>query len=152
VIATLDTNILLYASYEGSPRYPRARDLLEHLAAGPGLFLLLWPMVMGYLQIATHPAVFPQPLSADEATANVDSLLARPNVRILGETDGFWRTYRHVTADVRPRGKLVPDAHLAALMTLHGVSVIWTHDRDFRKFDGIAVRDPFDARYADGFG
>jgi predicted nucleic acid-binding protein len=29
-------------------------------------------------------------------------------------------------------------------MQEHGVSTIWTHDRDFRKFDGITVRDPFE--------
>jgi predicted nucleic acid-binding protein len=27
-------------------------------------------------------------------------------------------------------------------MRQHGISRIWSHDRDFRKFEGIAVRDP----------
>jgi hypothetical protein len=31
------------------------------------------------------------------------------------------------------------------------VSQIWTRDRDFRKFDGITLKDPFDDRYASGF-
>ena len=39
-------------------------------------------------------------------------------------------------------GKLVHDAHLVALMHQHGVSTIWTHDVDFRRFDGIRVYDP----------
>ncbi len=34
------------------------------------------------------------------------------------------------------------DAHLVALMNQHGVSTIWTHDVDFRRFDGIRVYDP----------
>ena len=152
MITTLDTNILLYASNEDSPRHTRARGLIEHLAAGPGLVLLLWPVIMGYLRIATHPAIFPRPLSVDEATGNVDSLLDRHHVRVLGETAGFWETYCTATASVRPRGNLVPDAHLVALMHQHGVSTIWSHDRDLRKFDGITVKDPFDARYAGGFG
>ena len=41
------------------------------------------------------------------------------------------------------RGNLVPDAHVVALMRQHGVSTIWSHDRDFVKFPGISVRDPF---------
>ena len=36
----------------------------------------------------------------------------------------------------------VPDAHLATLMRQHGVSVIYTRDRDSRRFDNIEVRDP----------
>jgi predicted nucleic acid-binding protein len=30
-----------------------------------------------------------------------------------------------------------------ALMRQHGVSTIWSHDRDFLKFRGIKVQDPF---------
>lgn len=32
-------------------------------------------------------------------------------------------------------------AHIAALMRQHGVSTIYTRDRDFRRFDGIKVED-----------
>jgi hypothetical protein len=28
-------------------------------------------------------------------------------------------------------------------MREHGVAMIWTNDRGFRRFDGIEVRDPF---------
>ena len=44
----------------------------------------------------------------------------------------------------------VPDAHLVALMREHGVVTMWSNDRDFRKFDGITVKNPFDER-VDGF-
>lgn len=30
-------------------------------------------------------------------------------------------------------------------MRSHGVSAIYTRDRDFRRYDGITVRDPFAA-------
>ena len=38
----------------------------------------------------------------------------------------------------------VPDGHLATLMRQHGVATIYTRDRDFRRFDGIAAEDPFE--------
>lgn len=68
-----------------------------------------------------------------------------------GEGRQFWPTFRTVAIDVRPRGNLVSDAHLVALMHEHGVSTIWSHDRDFRKFSGITVKDPFDERHSAGF-
>ena len=41
------------------------------------------------------------------------------------------------------RGNLVPDAHVAAILFQHGVGTLYTHDRDFRRFDSLEVRDPF---------
>ena len=149
--ATLDVNILLYAANSSSERHERARRLLEHVAAGPAILHLFWPVLIGYVRIATHPAVFERPLGLEEALAGIDDLLDRPHVRASGEEDPFWPTFRRVAADVGSRGNLVSDAHLVALMGQHGVSTIWSHDRDFRKFTGITPKDPFDDRYTNGF-
>lgn len=64
---------------------------------------------------------------------------------MASEREGFWSAYRQVAGQVPARGNLVPDAHLVALVHQHGISTIWTRDRDFRRFDGIQVRDPFAA-------
>jgi uncharacterized protein len=144
VSLTLDANILLYASDASSARQAAAVRLLEQVAAGPEIAYLFWPTIMAYLRIATHPAVFDRPLSTYDAMANIDALLSRPHVRVPGEQPEFWRRYRSVAADAAPTGNLVPDAHLVALMAENEVRTIWTHDRDFRRFKGIEVRDPFD--------
>ena len=148
---TLDVNVLLYASNTESSEHDRASALVRHLAAGPDLVVLLWPTVMGYLRIATHRSVFSQPLAHADAVANIDALVARSHVRVVGEAERFWDSYRRLALDVPPRGNGVPDAHLVALMVEHGISVIWSRDRDFRKYPGITARDPFDDRYRDGF-
>jgi len=140
---TVDANVLLYASDDSSPRQSAARQLLETIAAGPDLAYLFWPTIIAYLRIATHAAVFDRPLPARDAIANVEALLSRPHVRAPGEQPEFWRRYRAVADDATPTGNLVSDAHLVALMLQHEVRTIWTHDRDFRRFKGIDVRDPF---------
>jgi predicted nucleic acid-binding protein len=61
-------------------------------------------------------------------------------LRTPAEQGGFWDLYR-ATADSQTRGNHVPDAHLAALMRQHGVGVIYTRDRDFRRYDGVEARD-----------
>ena len=141
---TVDANVLLYASDASSPRHARAREVGEELASGPELAYLFWPTIMAYLRIATHSAIFDRPLPAREAIENVEALLSRPNVRAPGEQPEFWRRYRAVAADAAPAGNLVPDAQLVALMLDNEVRTIWTHDRDYRRFKGIEVRDPFD--------
>jgi uncharacterized protein len=141
--ATFDANLLLYASDEASPRHAAAREMLARFAAGPSLVYLFWPVVLAYLRIATHPSVFEQPLDPEAARANVASLLDRPHVRAPGEQPGFWPLLDRTLGEGTVRGNLVSDAHLVALMRQHGVTVIWTTDRDFRRFDGIRARDPF---------
>jgi toxin-antitoxin system PIN domain toxin len=143
VSLTVDANVLVYASDSSSPRQQAAERKLQELCAGSELLYLFWPVLMGYLRIATHSGIFAEPLSVSEAQTNVERLIDRPTVVCAGEADGFWQTYREVTATVPARGNVVPDAHLVALMHQYDVGTIWTHDRGFRRFDRVNVRDPF---------
>jgi toxin-antitoxin system PIN domain toxin len=138
---TVDTNILVYASNESDSSHDAARSLLSRLAVGSEVLYLFWPSLLGYLRIVTHPAILPRPLSPASAAQNVEQLIGLPHVRVPGEMLGFWEHYLAVSG-TRARGNDVPDAHLAALMRQHEVRVIYTRDRDFRRFDGIDVRDP----------
>jgi len=142
VSATLDANVLVYASNEADPVHRPARALLERLAAGPDLLYLFWPVLLGYLRIVTHSAILPRPLKPSDAVGHITALVGLGHVRSPSETDGFWDLYR-ATAGDHDRGNAVPDAHLATLMREHGVRMIYTRDRDFRRFDGIDVLDPF---------
>jgi len=138
----IDVNILLYASDESSPLHDKAAEFLSRCATGREVFCLGWVTLMSYLRMATHPAIFDRPLSHADAARNIEALLAAPSCRVIAEEDGFWDIYREVTKDVSTRGNLVPDAHLAALLSQHGVVTLYTHDRDFRKFSFLDVRDP----------
>lgn len=140
----LDANVLLYASDATSPFHKRALEIVTAAARGPEIVYLFWPSIMAYLRIATHPAVFRRPLPLDAALGNVTALLARPHVQSPGEQERFWRRFGEVAADAAPTGNLVADAHLVGLMLENGVRTIWTHDRDYRRFRGIEVHDPFE--------
>ena len=49
---------------------------------------------------------------------------------------------------VRAAGNPLHDAHIAALCREHGVGEIVTGDRDFSRFNGLAVMNPFGSREA----
>jgi uncharacterized protein len=138
----IDVNILLYASDEGSPQHRLAADFMQSCAGGGQVFCLAWLTLMSYLRMATHPRIFARPLSHTHAVRNVEALMALAHCRIIGEQDGFWARYRQITGDVPTRGNLVPDAHLAAVLLQNGIATLYTHDRDFRKFSFLDVRDP----------
>jgi hypothetical protein len=141
--SAVDVNVLLYASDESNRFHSRALELLDRLAKGPDLLYIFWPVAMGYLRMATHPAIFPRPLSPENALHNVEQLIGLPHARTAGEAEDFWDLYLAATEGLVVRGNLVPDAHLVALMRQSGVATLWTHDRDFNKFEQVRVRDPF---------
>ncbi len=140
---TLDVNILVYASDETSRYSEQARAVVTDFAAGPSLATLLGPVVVGYLRLATHPRISERPLTYRTAAGNIDRLLARPHIRLAGDTPKLWSALRSVADPVEPRGNLIADAYLVALMRAHGIETMVTHDRDFRLFDGIRIVDPF---------
>lgn len=141
---TLDVNPLVYAVDEESPFFVRARALIAQVFEGEEIVYIFWPVVLGFLRLSTHPGVLRFPLSGETAMEAVARLLSLPHVRTGGEREGFLQELAEATRGMSVRGKLFPDAHLVALMRQHGVTSIWTRDRDFRKFDGIRVVDPFD--------
>jgi toxin-antitoxin system PIN domain toxin len=151
VSRTLDVNVLVYAADETAGRHQRARALLDHVATSASITYLFWPVLLGYVRVITHPAIVASPLTPETAITDVSNLIERPQIVVTGERERFWTAFKSIATSVAPRGSLVPDAHVVALMREHGVTTIWTNDRDFRKFDGITVRNPFDDRHAAGF-
>ena len=141
---SVDANVLLYASNEATGLHEQAKMFLAERANDPDVFCIAWTTVMAYLRIATHPSIFPRPLPPKEAVANIEALLALTRVRVLNEAEGFLAAYRLVTEGDVIRGNLVSDAHLATVLRQHGVRRLYTADRDFRRFDFLEVRNPFE--------
>jgi toxin-antitoxin system PIN domain toxin len=141
---SVDVNVLLYASDQASPLNAQAVRFLESRTKDPELFCVAWSTLMGYLRISTHPGIFSSPLSPGEALGNLEAILNLPRVKILTEMEGFLEVYREATGRFPVRGNLVPDAHLAALLRQHDVRMIYTTDMDFKKFDFLKVRNPFE--------
>ena len=139
---TVDVNVLLYASDHESPFHNAAAAFLRERAEDPDIFCLRWPVIMGYLRLATHPRLFEKPLAPRAAVDNIAALLDLPRCRVVSEPERFLEMYRGVAVEVAARGNLVPDAHVAALARAHGIRTIYSHDRDFRKFPFLRVVDP----------
>ncbi|MBI4583111.1 MAG: hypothetical protein HY717_03705 [Planctomycetes bacterium] len=113
----------------------QAKDFLNRCSSQTEIFCLAWVTIMGYLRMATHPAIFKSPLSPEEAMQNIETLVQRPQVRLLSEEQGFLDIYRNATRGLAVRGNLVPDAHLASILRKHSIDTLYSNDSDFRKFD-----------------
>jgi toxin-antitoxin system PIN domain toxin len=141
-VIAVDTNILVYAHREDSPWHDVARSRLVALAEGMASWAITWPTVHEFLAIVTHPRIYKPPTPLDLALAAVESLLSAPGLTLLGEDEGYWPRLRQALQAGRVSGPAVHDAHVAALCAAHGVSELWSADRDFSRFPELVVRNP----------
>lgn len=137
----LDANLLLHARNSADPRHERASAVVEEALNGPRRVGLPWQSLTAFVRIATHPRVFPSPLTADAAAEQVEQWLAAPSAWVPVPTPRHGEVFLELVRDLRITGALVSDAHLAALALEHGVG-LWSTDADFARFDGLNWVDP----------
>ncbi len=139
----IDTNVLVYARRSELPHHRKARALLLELAEGDSPWALPWPCAYEFLKTVTHPRIFLRPTTLEEAVDDLESLLDSPSLVMLGQGPGHRRQLHRMVLGGAAVGAAVHDAHIAALALEHGVTELLTADRDFARFPGLRVRNPF---------
>lgn len=138
----LDTNVLVHAHRSDAVHHVAASDAVRGLARAPSPWCIPWPCVHEFLAIATHPRVFDPPSPLDVALMQVDAWTESPSLVLIGEDNRSWGVVRATLEKSEVTGPRVHDARIAALCARHGVSELWTADRDFGRFPDLRVRNP----------
>jgi hypothetical protein len=142
-VIAVDTNFLVDARRQESIHHAEAKRLLVELSEGLQPWAIPWPCVYEFLRVVTHPRVFKPPTPLAAALDDLDRLFDAPALTLLGEGPGHRAHLRSMVAAGRATGNVAHDGHIAALLREHGVREFWTTDKDFHRFPGIAVRNPF---------
>lgn len=137
----VDVNLLLYAVDARAPEHARAATWLEEQLNGDQRVALPWESLVGFVRLATNPRVAASPLDPSTAWSFVHEWLAVPVAWTPVPTDDHARVLGALIAKYRLSGKLVPDAHLAALAIQHGLD-IYSADSDFARFTEIRWVNP----------
>lgn len=138
----VDTNILVYAHRKDSPWNEAAVSRVAALAEGRATWAIAWPSLHEFFAIVTHARVFAPPTPLDRAIEQIEAWLEAPNLMLLAETDVHWQTLRDLLQTGRVQGPMMHDACIVALCVQHGVSELWSADRDFNRFPGVKVVKP----------
>jgi toxin-antitoxin system PIN domain toxin len=128
-VLLVDANVLVYAVNRRARGHAAAREWLLRALAGQEAVGFAWTVVLAFMRLTTHPAVFARPLTPGQASAVVE-----PTRRHLPLVRGLLE-------QVGTAGNLVGDAHLAALALEYGATMV-SFDRDFAGFEGVAVVRP----------
>jgi uncharacterized protein len=141
-VIAVDTNILVCAHRRDSPFHAAAAQRMRDLAEGTSPWAIPWPCLHEFFSIATHPRIYDPPSTTEQACAQIDAWLRSPSLVLVGEGGAHWATLRTLVTDGKVAGPLVHDARIAALCLAHGVSELWTVDRDFSRFPALKTRNP----------
>jgi toxin-antitoxin system PIN domain toxin len=141
-VIAVDTNILVAFMRSEYPHHEKARARIRELAEGPAPWAVPWACVHEFLAVTTNPRIFRVPLSPPQAIASIDALLESPTARLIAEGPGYWETLRALLSGGDVAGSKVHDARIAAVCLTHGVTELWTADRDFGRFPALRVRNP----------
>jgi predicted nucleic acid-binding protein len=95
-----------------------------------------------FLAITTHPKIYRPPTELPRALEQVAALVASPSLMLLAEPTGYWLVLRRLVATGQVTGAKVHDARIAALCLCHGVSELWSADRELTRFPELKTRNP----------
>jgi uncharacterized protein len=140
-VRLVDANVLLHAVNGSAPDHRVAKSWLDDAMSGGSPVGLPWSCVLAFIRIATQRRVFPQPLSLDDALDVVDAWLGAPTVAMLHPTSRHHALLAELLREVGVAGKLVSDAHLAALAIEHRATVV-SFDADFARFSRVRWERP----------
>ena len=140
----IDANLLIYAANRSAPEHEAARAWLDDRLNGTAAVGLPWPALLGFVRLATNPAVVRHPATAASAMGQVQQWLACPGVWIPQAGVEHAAILARLLEPSWMTSRLVPDAQLAALALEHGLTLC-SADGDFAKFPGVRWENPLAA-------
>lgn len=138
----VDTNILVYAHRTDSQFHQRAAECVTTLAEGTDPWAIAWPCVHEFFAIVTHPRIYAPPTPTTRALDQIAAWLESPTLVLLGEGKGYFKALKEVVQKGKVTGPRVHDARIMALCKSHGVTELYSADRDFDRFSMIRVTNP----------
>ena len=137
----IDANILLYAVNEDAPQHAKAKGWLERTLSGTEPVGFDWTVLLAFLRLSTRAALFPRPLTLEQAFQTMESWLDQPCVEIVDPAERHLEVLQRLLAPLGSAGNLTADAHLASLALEYGAELC-SCDSDFSRFPDLRWTNP----------
>jgi uncharacterized protein len=141
-LIAVDTNILVYAHRGESPFHKSAFEAVKSLAEARQPWSLPWSCAHEFIAVVTNGKFISNPSSIEEAFAQIEAWKESGHLVFLGEGWHHLKTLSELAVPNKLRAGQIHDARIAAICLQHGVSELWTADRDFSRFPKLKTRNP----------
>jgi predicted nucleic acid-binding protein len=137
----VDTNVLVYATFEESEFYPKALQCVEKM--NPDFYVISRQVVMEYISIVTSDRIYKKYLSPKKALDNM--ILFQEYVQLLEKEKAFDLEILKTALSLYPVSKRnIFDLNIYITMVQNGLSTIVTaNEKDFRGYEKIKIMNPF---------
>jgi uncharacterized protein len=142
-VIAIDTNIVVYA-HRGETSYSqRALDLIAALAQGPAPWSIPTHCLHEFVAVVSNPKVWAQPSSPDQIEAQIEAWTSSPSFVEVAENRTSIALLIRQLRSASVKGGMVHDARIVAACQASGVRELLSVDRDFSRFTGLSIRNPF---------
>ena len=138
----MDTNILVHAHQKEASLHRAAQDAVRSMAESSAPWGICFHSLAEFYGVVTHPRLWTRASSPEEAMDQIRAWRESPRLRILGDLEEMLPLLERLVLAARIRAGQVHDARIAACCLAHGVSELWTVDRDFSRFPELRTRNP----------
>lgn len=138
----IDTQLLVYAHRSDSPWHAAARDRIAELANSGTRWAIALHCLVEFHAVVTRTGLYKPASTPVQAIDQIDIWLEAPSLSILSEDFQTWLVAREQILAGSITGPRVYDARIAAVCLQHGVTELWTHDRDLSRFPALRTRNP----------
>jgi toxin-antitoxin system PIN domain toxin len=135
-----DVNVLVYALRDDAQFHAQASEWLQTAMDGDDPVRLTPAVAMGAVRIMTHPKIFAEPDTIEDALGKVDHIVAQTGM--VERKPGHWALFRQLCEAAGVTGNLVSDADHAAT-AIENDATFASRDTDFGKFATLSWTKPF---------
>jgi predicted nucleic acid-binding protein len=129
----IDTNILVYATDDESPFHAKSLGILKKFMKDRIDFVISPQIIREYLVVLTR-GLQPGDPARSAALHNVEKFMEA--FKLLDENSETVAKLQTIMEDFAVGGKQIHDTNIVAVMQVHGVKRLLTHNMDdFKKFD-----------------
>ncbi len=138
----VDTNILVYSHRPESPLHESSDGAIRRLVSMKKPWGIPCHCLIEFAAVVSNPKIWKHPSEHHHIAGQVDAWRVSPDFRILGDDDSVWNRCAEIARQGHIQAARWYDARIAAICLSHGVTELWTVDRDYSRFPLLTTRNP----------
>jgi uncharacterized protein len=142
-VIALDTNLVVYAHRIETNYSQRAFDLVVTLAQGSVPWSIPTHCLHEFVAVVSNPKIWAQPSSPDQIEAQIEAWTSSPSFVEVSENRASIAFLMGQLRSAAVKGGMVHDARIVAACQAAGIRELLSIDRDFSRFSGLSIRNPF---------